>query len=151
MALRAGFQLKLLPAGSDSHDQWVSVNQLQQRKWDDQSDPTGHLRRAEQYFQELQQAYQRQAIGHFNRASRTFLALLKSSEERLHVVPDRRRIALELGYNRWMPMRLAVGLILGASAVVVAVRTGWRFWYRAGLIVFAAGLLALLAAWSSTW
>ncbi len=147
LALRAGFQLKLVPAGADPAQSWVSVAELRRAQFTDRSDATGTLREVQTLWHQLQQAYQQGDARRFRAATVSLLTLLETRGPTLGPYPERSTIALELAYHRWRPMRWALAAILAAAlALGAAWRRPGRRWYLAGTALFVVGLLLVVCA-----
>lgn len=150
MAHRMGLRLKLLPVASDPSREWVSASQLWQDEFDQESDPTGTLREAQQRLRQLHAIYRQRDFQRFNELAQEFIAYVSANGPTLGPYPKRKLIDLELAYHRWLPMRMAAVASLCAFVLLSVGRSGTRRrCYAAGLTLFAAGLLVIVAGFGA--
>lgn len=172
-AHRMGNRLYVLPVPGTVHEDWLSVGSLLRSRYDDQTDPTGGMRKAKALFQRARAAYLAGSAQDFNQAATAFITTLQQLGPRLGPYPPQTVIDLELAYNRWAPFRLAwvftlvallCRLVSAAGLVMPGLRTEppasgrgretrpRRWWARAcsavGRGTLAAGLLAMLTGFA---
>jgi cytochrome c-type biogenesis protein CcsB len=146
---RMGQRLYVLPVEDSPHQHWISVAELLQSDLDDQTDPTGGLRKAKEHFRKARAAYLAGSPEAFQQATAAFLATVRKFGPRLGPYPSQTTIDLEVAYNRWAPFTLA--WILSAAAFLcflpgaVARPT---VVYVAGLATLIAGSVAMVAGFA---
>jgi ABC-type transport system involved in cytochrome c biogenesis permease subunit len=113
--LRLGQGLDVLPIKDNPDQQWLSVAYLLRTDFDDQTDPTGGLRKAKDELQKARAAYLADSAEDFSQATAAFLAVVTEAGPELGVYPRRQTIDLEVAYNRWAPFRLA--WVLSSAAI----------------------------------
>ena len=142
---RLGQRLEILPVQGSDEGEWISVAYLLQADFDDVTDPTRHMREAQQQFRAARKAYLAGSASDFNVASAAFLRTIRELGPQLGSYPGRRVIALEVAYNHWAPFRWAwVCTLLAALCLWLSLATHRALFYAAGWATFAAGLLAML-------
>jgi cytochrome c-type biogenesis protein CcsB len=146
LAHRMGIGLRVLPVAGDASHRWNSVNHLWSADFDNVTDPTNVLRRMQNSLQRLHAAYHAGSIDGFNRSATELIAAATDSGPQLGAYPRRAIVALELMYNQWKPFRF--GAMAGLCSLGLLVIGKWanrRLGQVIGIIVFAAGMLAVLA------
>ena len=142
---RMGRKLQILPAQAGENSQWMSISQLMTSPYDDATDPTGELRQAKAEFQQARAAYFASSPTDFNSASSAFISTVGRAGGKLGSYPNQRIIDLEVNYNRWVPFRFAwVFTLVAFLCLLLSMGTGWKPFYVAGWVAFAAGLVAIL-------
>ncbi len=71
---RMGQRLRVLPNCRAPDQPWMTVAELSRAKFDDQTDPTGRLRKAQTLWGSIRAAYRRGAAAEFNQASAAWLS-----------------------------------------------------------------------------
>jgi len=149
LELRMGEGLNIIPVPGAPHDEWISAGRLMHSKFDDSSDPTGLIRKAQEQFLQAMAAFRSNAPGDFQTASKAFFAYARELGTRAGTYPSQSVIALEVNYNRWAPFRFA--WIFSSMALILsllAAALGWRICYCTALIAFVASLSAILAGFT---
>jgi cytochrome c-type biogenesis protein CcsB len=125
--LRMGQALDVLPVKDNPDQQWLSVADLLRVDFDDQTDPSGGLRKAKEEFQKARAAYTADSPQAFDQATAAFLAAVTEAAPGLGDYPRQDTIDLEVAYNRWAPFRLA-WLFTSAAilCLVLSMATGGR-------------------------
>jgi len=142
---RTGRRLLLLPLKGEEHEQWLSLAGLLRPTFDDATDPTGALRKAQQQFQQARAAYRAGSADAFNQASAALIATLEQFGPQLGAYPNLRTINLEVAYNRWAPFRLAwVLTLLALLGVMGSIALRRKPLYAASLAVFGGAAVAML-------
>ena len=122
---RMGRKLYVLPLAGSEDRQWVSVRDLLQSDYDDETDPSGGLRKAKEQFAKVRTVYSSGSSGKFNQASAAFITTVKEFGPKLGVYPKQATIDLEIGYNRTRPFRFGWVLCVLASFFLI-LSTGWK-------------------------
>ena len=92
---------------------------------DDETDPSGGLRKAKRHLLEARAAHLADSAGAFNEAADALLATVRRAGPRLGQYPRQGVIDLEVAYNRFAPFRLAWWLT-SAAFVCVALSMATR-------------------------
>ena len=146
---RMGRRLKVVPLEDGKHQQWVSVAHLLQSNFNDDTDPTGAIRKAKRQFQEARAAYRADSPESFNRASAGFIAAVKELGPQLGTYPSQTTIDLEVAYNGWVPFRFAwVFTLIAFLCLLLSKGSRWKPFYLAGMTTFVAGLAAMLVGFA---
>jgi len=142
---RMGKRLQVLPIQGSRDREWVSVAYLMQSDFDDVTDPTGGMRKAQQYFKQARSAYYAGSSREFNEASASFTTVVRDLGSQLGSYPSQSMIDLEVGYNRWAPFRFAwVFTLIAFFCTLLSVGTHWRPFYVSGWVTALAGLVAMV-------
>lgn len=148
-AHRMGQRLAILPDPNDDDDRWLSVASLLRTTFDDTSDPSGALRRAQRELQSARAAYLTSSAADFNRASAAFLTAVHELASRQPHGADLASLGLEVSYNRWVPFRFAwVLMTLAFVFLLLRMGTGWKPFSWGAWSTYAAGLGAMLVGFS---
>ncbi len=149
-AHRTGRRLYVLPVRDSEHQDWLPVGSLLQSSFDDQTDPTGGMRKAKEQLQNARAAYLAGSPESFNQASTTFLAMVRETGPRLGRYPRQGIIALELMYNRWAPFRLAwVFTSIAFVCLLAGSGTRWKAFSITGLTALGVSVLAMLIGFAA--
>jgi ABC-type transport system involved in cytochrome c biogenesis permease subunit len=141
---RMGRRLEVLPLPGGSQ-QWISIAQLWQTDWNRQRDPTGRIGKAKESIQQMRAAFLAHQPAEFNRAAANFAEIVQTAGPQLGSYPQKSVLDLEVAYNRWVPFRFAWCLMLLAFVLLLfSLGAGWKAFYRTALVVFSAGLVAML-------
>ena len=155
--LRMGRGMRVIPIRGDQHGRWFSVADLTQLSFDDNSDPTGKLREAQEQFRNVKATYRADSPKAFNEASASLFATLQELGPKLmenpNDYPNREIIGLEITCNRWPPFRYAWMLTLIASAALVlsCMNERWKSLYATGAVTMAASLGVILVGLAIRW
>jgi len=143
--LRLGKRLVVLPIQGSKDEEWLSLADLLRKTFDEKSDPTGALRKAQQQFQQARAAYLTGSAEGFNEASTAFMATLEERGPQLGAYPEMKTINLEVAYNRWAPFRFAWALtLLAFLGALLSMGTRWKPFYLGSLAIFSAAATAML-------
>jgi cytochrome c-type biogenesis protein CcsB len=142
---RMGKRLEVLPIQGSEHEQWLPLADLLRPTFDDQTDPTGGLRKAQEQFRQARAAYLAGHVEAFHEASAAFIATLKEYGPQLGAYPNPKTIDLEVAYNGWAPFRFAwVLTALAFLGTLLSLGTRWKPFYAGSLAVAGAAVLAML-------
>jgi ABC-type transport system involved in cytochrome c biogenesis permease subunit len=142
---RMGRRLQVVPLAPGGEGQWASIADLTRSTPDAHADPDGRLRRVREQFEQVHAAYRAGDPTAFAEASASFITTVRRSASELGTYPRQSIIDLEVAYNHWVPFRFAWVLTLIACLCVLAsLASGWKAFYTASLVSFAAGLAAML-------
>lgn len=148
-AHRTGARLTLLPIQGDDDQRWISLADLVQADWNEQSDPTGLVRQARTQFLAARSAYLIGAAGDFNRASAQFLRAVQQLGPQLGPYPKPSLTRLEVMYNRLAPFRwAAAAMLLALLGVVLNRGTNLRLFRMTAFAAYAIGIIAMLLGFS---
>jgi ABC-type transport system involved in cytochrome c biogenesis permease subunit len=143
--LRTGEALEVLPVKDSPDRQWLSVASLMRSDFDDQTDPTGGLRKVKRQLQKARAAYRDGSPEAFDQASAALIAEAGEVGPQLGPYPRQTIIDLEVAYNRWAPFRLAWVLTLAAAlCLLLSMAARRRPFYVVGLAALGASVLAML-------
>ena len=143
-AHRMGERLYLLPVEGSEYQDWVSFDTLVRFSYDDETDPTGGLRKVQSGFAKARAAYLDGSAETFESATATLIADARKIGPRLGPYPDQGTIRMELAYNRSSPFRLAWWFtLISFAAFVLNSIIERRGLFAAGLATFGAGLAAM--------
>lgn len=149
---RMGQGLRIIPVKGSKEKKWLSLANLMRLNFDDKTDPTGGLRKAQEQFRKTRAAYLAGSAEDFDEASAALIATLQEFGPQLGDYPDRAIIDLEVAYNRWVPFRFAwIFTLIAAVALVLSIGTGWKAAYIAGLTALGASLAAMLIGLGVRW
>jgi len=143
--LRMGQALDVLPMKDNPDQQWLSVADLLRADLDEQTDPTGGLRKAKEGFRKVRAAYLSGSSQAFDQATAAFVAAVTEAGPGLGAYPRQGTIDLEVAYHRCAPFRLA--WVLSSVAILcllLSMAVRWRPFYLAGLTALGTSLVAML-------
>lgn len=144
-AHRMGKRLQVIPVEGSEHQDWVSIDFLLRSKLDDQTDPSGGMRKATEQFRKARKAWLDGSPETFNQAATAFIATARQFGPQLGSYPPQLTIDLEVAYNRFAPFSLAwVCTLVAFLSLLLAAVTRWRVLFIAGLGTFIAGSVAML-------
>ncbi|MDH3717354.1 MAG: cytochrome c biogenesis protein CcsA [Planctomycetota bacterium] len=142
---RMGNRMEVIPVQGSNEGEWVTVAYLMRADFDDATDPTGKMRKAQRLLQEVRAAYYSSSAGEFNDASGSFIATVRQLGSQLGAYPPQSIVDLEVAYNRWVPFRFAwVFTVLAFLCLLLHMGTGWKPLYSAAWVAFVAGLMAMI-------
>ncbi|MFH1924228.1 MAG: cytochrome c biogenesis protein CcsA [Planctomycetota bacterium] len=143
--LRMGRGLEVLPVQGDEHQHWLSLADLIGTDLNDQTDPTGDLRKAKEQFLDVRTAYLAGQAESFDEASAALIATLRKLGPKRGEYPSEAIVNLEVTYNRSRPFRFSWILTLIASlSLLVNSATNRKAFRAAGLTALGAALAALI-------
>ncbi len=146
---RMGRRLEVLPVEDDKRRRWLSIAQLMQTTFDDETDPTSGLRKAKEQFAKARAAYLAGSGKSFNEAATSFIDTLKQVGPKLGSYPNQATIDMEVSYNRWVPFRFAwVFTMLAFVFLLLAMGSRWKTFYVLGWVAFAAALVAMFTGFT---
>ncbi|MHB8863034.1 MAG: cytochrome c biogenesis protein [Pirellulaceae bacterium] len=102
---RMGHRLQVLPFPGSQTRHWMSVAELARARFDDQSDPTGQLRRAQSLFLSVRAAYAQKSGNDFQQASTAWLYMMTELGPQFGDYASLTKIRLEVMYSQWLPFR----------------------------------------------
>ena len=137
---RMGRTMEVLPLhGSETQD-WMPVATLMIGAFDDTSDPSGRLRKAQQHLHQARVAYRANDPDAFSDATRSLLGTLGELGSQVGTYPTATEIALELGYNRWAPFRIAwVLMLLALLGLALHFGSQWKIFYQGAVFAYGDG------------
>ena len=142
---RMGETLSFIPVKGIEPEEWISAARLQTGKYDDTTDPSGLIRKAQEQYLKARAAFRAHNADEFNAAIKALLAVTREIGESTGTYPTQYVIDVEIAYNHWMPFRFA--WILSALTLVlllVGKYSNSRIFYRAALTVYVACLAAVI-------
>ncbi len=146
---RMGNRLEVIPIQGSEQGEWLSVAALMRASFNDQSDPTGKMREAQQQFRAARTAYFDSSATDFDQASAEFLSTVETLGPQLGHYPDQSQINLEILYNHWPPFRFAwVFMTLTFILLLLSMGTGWRLFYAAGWVAAVSGCAAMIVGFA---
>lgn len=141
---RMGQRFRILPIHGSKDREWMSVADLMQSTFDDETDPTGGMRKAQQYFRKARSAYVAGSSREFNEASAAFAAVVRDLGPQLGAYPRQSMIDLEVTYNRWVPFRVAwVFTLTAVLCTLLSMGTRWKPFYVCGWVAGVLGVVAM--------
>jgi cytochrome c-type biogenesis protein CcsB len=142
---RMGNRMEVIPVQGSDEGEWVTVAYLMRANFDDDADPTGEMRKAQQFFRAARTAYFTSSADEFNNASASLIDTVRQLGPQLGNYPQQSLVDLEVAYNRWVPFRFAwVFSLLAFLCLLLHMGTTWKPFYVAGWTAFVAGLIAII-------
>lgn len=142
---RMGEMLYIVPTPGTVGEEWISASRLLRDKFDESNDPKGLIRKSQEQFTKVKQAFLANNPTDFKSATEALLAVVREIGEPTGSYPTQQIIEVEVAYNRFAPFRFA--WIFCASALVLSmlgIITNKRLIYIAAMTVFTAALAAVL-------
>lgn len=142
---RMGRGIEILPIKDSDDQSWMSLAQFVLMTFDDFSDPTGDLRRAQESFGKARQSFRAKDSTGFNQHSSQFIALVEKLGNDAGIYPSRIGIQVEVAYNKWSPFRFGwILMLLSALGMFLYWGFGSKKCYRAGVVAYAGALIAVI-------
>lgn len=141
--------LAILPQPAEESKTWTSLASALTEHFDDQNDPSGRHRAIQSAFSAAARALRNRDAAAFNRESRQMVAAVRELGQASGEYADERLIALEAGYNRWAPFRIAWGLmLLSTLSWLLRAGTGARWLGVFALGTYVAAVAAMIAGFA---
>lgn len=144
---RMGRTLEVLPLPGSEERKWMPLAHLILSRFDDESDPTGDLRKVQASLSRARKAYRERHAESFRSACAEFVLSAQRLGPQLarESYPRARMMGLEVAYNRWSPFRFGWLLMLAATlGLLLYSGTRWPAFYRGAVTAYVGGLLALV-------
>ncbi|MCA9245458.1 MAG: cytochrome c biogenesis protein CcsA [Planctomycetales bacterium] len=143
---RMGRLAKWLPSDEVEPQRWLTCGQLLLQKFDDDTDPSGELRKIQKHLQQARQAFLAGHTSDFHQASSDLAAAFGQIGKKYSGAPKESAMQLEVAYNHWRPFRLAWISFFGACCLFsVHHRRRRGSFFASALIAYAIGLMAVFA------
>ena len=146
---RMGQRLSVIPTCSEPGQPWMTVAELLRAKFDDQTDPTGRLRKAQILWDSIRTAYRSGSAAEFNQASAAWLATMRELELNIAADASPSNMRLEVCYNHCVPFRVGwICMMLAFMCLLLSVGSRWIVFLVAGWSVFLLGLVAIIVGFA---
>ena len=143
-SLRMGRTLEVLPLRGSATQDWIPIGAVLMTDWDDASDPSGGVRKAQQFLQQAHAAYHAHDADAMRLAVSQLLPALRAAAEELGSYPSSTIIEVEVEYHRWAPFRIA-WMLMSAALICFWLysASGWKSfgWIRGARLYRTLGAL----------
>lgn len=141
---RMGRTMELIPLPGSEKNQWMPLANLILVKFDDETDPTGDLQKAQKLFVQARESFRKKDVANFNSHTREFIATMRKLGSQMAGYPSSTIVRLEVVYNHWAPLRFAWSLMF-SSAIGMLLHFGsrWKSFHIGSIVAYVAALIAL--------